>query len=413
MQNKHIYKRWQEEIIKKNIKTRRVLLLSGARQSGKTTLCKAISDENTIYRTLDDITLLNAAKIDPQGFVKHNSKMLIIDEVQREPQLLLAIKKVVDENPQPGQYLLTGSSNIQSLPNVRESLAGRVSKIRLRPLAQGEILGILPNFLDKTFNQSFSFSINYYDRDAVINLAFRGGYPETIKLENRERKNWHKDYISALLERDLRDITNIRRKDAMQDLVSVLSAWSGKFMDIKSIGSKLSIQRSTVESYINALESLYIVERVPAWTKTDYERIGRQEKSYMVDSGLMSSILGWNAEQVKFDSDRVGKLIETFIFNELSAQIEANNGVYKIFHYRDREKREIDFLIEREDGSLLGIEVKSSSVVDNKSFKHLKWFAQNIAKSHSFIGIVLYTGENTVSFGDNMWAVSMSQLWSN
>ena len=384
MQN--IYKRWQENIIKKAIKTRRVLLLSGARQSGKTTLCKALSDENTTYRTLDDITLLNAAQTNPQDFVKNNSNMIIIDEIQREPKLLLAIKKIVDEDTRPGQYLLTGSSNIQSLPNVKESLAGRVSKIRLRPLTQGEILVKSPNFIDNAFKQYFPFPDKFYDREKIISLAFRGGFPEAIKLDNRDRKSWHKDYIVALLERDLKDIANIRRKDAIKDLVSILAAWSSKFMDVSAISSKLSIQRSTVESYISALETLYTAERVHPWTKTDYERVGKQEKLFITDSGLMSSILGWSVEQIKFDSDRIGKLIETFIYNELVAQIEANYGEYEIFHYRDREKREIDFLIEREDGSLLGIEVKSGSVVDNKSFKYLKWFAQNIAKDKPFVG---------------------------
>ena len=408
----YIYKRWQKDIIKEAMKTRRVILLSGARQSGKTTLCKSIESRDIIYRTLDDKTLLNAAKNDPQDFVKINSGTLIIDEVQHVPELLPAIKQVVDENNRAGQYLLTGSSNIQSLPNVKESLAGRVRKIRLRPLTQGEILEKQPAFLETAFNQAFSIFPIPSDKEEIINLALRGGFPEAVKLEKKERKQWHKDYISALLERDLKDIANIRRQDAMKNLISVLAAWSGKFMDISAIGSKLSIQRPTIESYINALEILYLIERLQPWIKTDYERIGKQNKLFFTDCGLMASILGWKSEQIKFDSDRAGKLIETFVFNELSAQIDAHPGDYEIFHYRDREKREIDFIIEKEDGSLLGIEVKSSSTVDNNYFKHLKWFAKNIAKDRQFIGIVLYTGENTVSFGNNMWAVSINNLWN-
>lgn len=407
-----IYERWQKNIIKKAMETRRVLLLSGARQCGKTTLCKAIASKYTIYRTLDDATLLNAAKNDPQGFVKIDFETLIIDEVQHVPELLPAIKKAVDENNKAGQYLLTGSSNIQSLPNVKESLAGRVRKIRLRPLTQGEILGKQPDFLEKAFNQDFSVLPMTYEREEILNLAFRGGFPEAVKLDEKERKQWHKDYISALLARDLKDIANIKRQNAMNDLISVLAAWSGKFMDISAIGSKLSIQRPTIESYINALETLYIVERLHPWIKTDYERVGKQNKIFYTDCGLMASILSWKPEQIKLDPDRAGKLTETFVFNELSAQIDAHPGDYEIFHYRDREQREIDFLVERDDGSLLGIEVKSGSVIDNKSFKHLRWFAKNIAKDRQFIGIVLYTGENTVSFGNNMWAVSMNALWS-
>ena len=149
----------------------------------------------------------------------------------------------------------------------------------------------------------------------------------------------------------------------MRELVNILASWSGKFMDISAIGTGLSIQRTTIESYINALEALFLVERVHPWTKTDYARVGKQSKLFMADSGLMASLLKWKTDQVRLDPDRSGKLIETFAFNEIMAQIDAGDGRYELFHYRDREKREIDFLIEREDGVLLGIEIKAGSAI--------------------------------------------------
>ncbi|NNM59587.1 MAG: ATP-binding protein [Legionellales bacterium] len=408
----NLYPRWQQNIIVKAMETRRVLLLSGSRQCGKTTLAKQLAIKDTEYLTLDDFTIRQLAKNNPNDFVKHNGRMLIIDEIQRAPELLSAIKMVVDENTRPGQYLLTGSANIQSLPSVQESLAGRIRKIRLRPLSQGEILKKEPIFLKNAFNQQFNRQhINAYGRKSILELAFRGGFPEAIQLGEQERSKWHRDYISALLERDLHDIAHITQHTAMQELVKILAAWSSKFMDISAIGAGLSIRRPTIESYINALEILYVIERVLPWTRTDYERVGKQAKLYMSDAGLMTSILRWRSEQVEFDPDRSGKLIETFIFNELAANIDAAEGCYELMHYRDREKREIDFLIERDDHALLGIEVKAASVISPADFKHLKWFQENLAKNRPFVGVVLYSGEYAGKMGENLWAVPFSALW--
>jgi len=406
------YRRWQKATIKQLLLERRVLLLSGPRQCGKTTLARELESDETEYRTLDDGTLREAAENDPQGFIKRSARTLIIDEVQRIPSLLPAIKKAVDEDTRFGQYLLTGSTNIQSLPTVRESLAGRIAKIRLRPLAQGEIERAPSRFIDSAFEQSFSRSSAHYDRDAVLEIAFRGGFPEPMLLTDRGRKRWHTDYVNAILERDLKKIARIHRKNAMRELVHTLAAWSGKFMDLSAIGSGLSIQRSTIETYINALETLYIVERVYPWTKTDYARVGKQSRLFMVDSGLMASLLSWKMDQVRLDSDRSGKLIETFAFNEIMAHVDTSDGRYELFHYRDREKREIDFLIEREDNALLGIEIKAGSAVAKKDFNHMRWFQKNLAKNQAFIGVILYTGEFPASFGNNLWAVPFGCLWS-
>lgn len=409
------YIRWQKNNIESGLQTRRVVLLTGPRQCGKTTLIKELVSSAMEYRTLDDITLQQSAKSDPHGFVKHyNNESMIIDEVQRAPELLLAIKKTVDEDTRNGQYLLTGSANIQASSAAQESLAGRIRKIRLRPLSQGEIQGIvLPDFIIKAFSGEFARHTASYDKDAVLELALQGGFPEPLKLNGKEKKLWHLDYIDALLERDLKDIARIQHKDSMRKLLSVLSAWSGKFMDVSAIGSGLSIKRPTLESYINALESMYIVERTKPWLSTDYDRVGKQDKIFMTDCGLMSSILNYRMDQLRIDSDKTGKLMETFVFNELSAHIDAGGEEFRLFHYRDREKREIDFIIENDHDALLGIEVKAGSSVGSADFKHLNYFAENLAGKRNFIGIVLYTGALTLSFGKNMTAVPISCLWNS
>ncbi len=407
------YTRWQIDVVKKALKSRRILVLAGPRQCGKTTLAKQLASADTIYRTLDDVTLLAAAQADPHGFIAHDKNLMIIDEVQRAPMLLQALKQDVDVNQKFGRFLLTGSANIQSLPGVSESLAGRVRKVRLRPLTQGEILATRPNFLKSAFAQKFKTAKDSAKKtkDAYLKIALKGGYPEALRAKEKEAKRWHKDYLNALIERDLQDILNIKRHDSMHKLLEILAAWSSKFMDISAIGSGLSLSRPTLESYINALEALYLVERVRPWPKTDYDRASKQDKLFMTDTGLMSAILRWQFDKVRLDGEKNGKLIETFVFTELAAIIDSQEDEYQLYHYRDREKHEVDFVIENEDEDILGIEVKAGSLVNSDSFKHLKWFKENIAKERKFIGIVFYTGDNIVSFGEGFWAVPISALW--
>lgn len=407
-----LYGRWQRRAIERALKTRRVVLLAGARQCGKTTLAGELVSENVAYRTLDDLSARRVAETDPGGFVKHAGTTLIIDEVQKVPELLSAIKMQVDKDTRAGQYLLTGSADIGSSPGVRESLAGRIRKIRLRPLTQGEITGASPDFLDRAFTRNFEHPSRPYDRDAVLDMCLRGGFPEAMPLAETDRKEWYRDYVDAILERDLRELVRIRRRGAMAELVRALAAWSGKFMDISTIASGLSISRPTVESYINALESLYLVERIRPWKRTDYARVGRRPRLFMTDSGLMSSILDWDRQQVRMDADRCGKVFETFMFNEIAAQADANAGKYSLFHYRDRGKREIDFLVEREDGALLGIEIKAGSSIGKSDFRSLGWFKKNIARDRKFTGIVLYSGELAGSMGDGLWAVPFGAIWN-
>jgi len=406
------YLRWRISSVKEALKTRRVVVISGARQAGKTTLAKQISDKNSVFRPLDDNAMYESAVNDPGGFVKNDSGTMVIDEVQRVKKLLTEIKYAVDNNNRPGQYLLTGSANILTLPTIGDSLAGRVKYMRLRPLTNGEILKKKPAFLDKAFNRDFPNKISGFDKEQIINFAFRGGYPEAVFAKNNQhRKDWHIDYLNTILLRDLKDIANIRRKDDLQSLVGILASWSAKFMEPTQITAALSINKITLDSYINTLVSMFMFEKVSPWLKTDYERIGKRHKFYATDTGMMTSILGWNQKEVIMNNDRSGKLIETFIFQELAAHIDMDNK-YKLYQYRDRQDREIDFLVEREDGALLGIEVKAGHSVSKDDFKAQKWFEENIIKNKNpYTGIILYSGDRTIPFEENMIAVPTATLW--
>lgn len=413
------YSRWQERNIHHALDVRRVLVLAGARQCGKTTLAKQFSKANGLYRTLDDITLLHAALEDPKGFVHHGNELMVIDEIQRAPLLLQAIKHDVDEQTESGRFLLTGSAHLPSLPGTRESLAGRVHTLRLRPLAMGELYQLPPPSLTSWFEGKWedivhrSHEISLYRKDTYITDALRGGYPEALRLKkDTDRRQWYRDYMNALIERDLQDVAHISKKPAMHTLVEMLAAWSSKFFNITSLGTSLSLARVTVETYIHALEALYIIERVRPWRHTDYDRAGKQDKWFMTDTGLMAALLGWQFEKVRFIGDLHGKLLETFVFNQLSAVIDAQEAPYRLYHYRDNNKREIDFILENEAGDVIGIEVKAGSVISSDTFKHLRWFRDNLAQDRAFKAIVFYTGETIASFGEGMWAIPMRYLWS-
>jgi len=405
------YKRWQTASIKEALKMRRVVVISGARQTGKTTLSQQVVSKTGDYRSLDDTLMLEYAHSDPKGFIINKTGTLVIDEVQKAPKLIPEIKQVVDRNNRPGQYLLTGSANILTLPTIGDSLAGRAKYMRLRPLTTGEIMGKKPDFLERAFNRNFVNKISGYDKEHIIDLAFRGGYPEAAAINSlRHRKDWHIDYLNTILLRDLKDIANIRRQDDLQSLAGILMSWSAKFMEPNQITTALSINKATMDSYINTLISMFMFEKVSPWLKTDYERIGKRHKFYATDTGIMTSVLGWNPKEVIMNNDRCGKLTETFVFQELAAHIDIDNK-YRLFQYRDRLNREIDFLVEREDGALLGIEVKAGHSVSKDDFKVQKWFKENILKSKKqYTGIILYSGDRTIPFEENMLAVPTAAL---
>ena len=223
---KNEFLRWQGETVKNALKSRRVVVLTGGRQTGKTTLLNQMLEKDSILLTLDDDNLLTSAKSDPKGFIKHSAGTMFIDEIQKAPNLIPEIKMAVDKNNRPGQYCLTGSANIQTLPIITDSMAGRNKRIRLRPLTVGEILHRKPKFLEHAFDMDFPRKISGYDKEHIFDLAFRGGYPEAVKLNNqKERKEWHGDYLDDLINRDLKDLMNIRRQNELKELTLILAGW--------------------------------------------------------------------------------------------------------------------------------------------------------------------------------------------
>lgn len=399
--------RWQETEVRKGLSTRRGVHLTGARQCGKTTLSLMISDGSMRHLTLDDEVYLKSAQNAPSDFVERiDGRTLVIDEIQKAPALLDAIKIKLDRSNDKGQYLLTGSSNLRFMKSVKDSLAGRLKTVRLRTLALGEISGGKGDFLDRAFSRDFA-ECEKLDKREIIHLAFCGGYPEARELDAEGRRDWFEDYITDLLVKDIQDIVEIRKVSAVRKTVEWLMAYTSKFFEAKKLCSQAQICKPTYDSYIEALKALYVIDEVEPWSKTDYARIGKRSKYFASDPALVANILGWNEERTFFDEDANGKLVETWVYHELATLIDKSGG-YKLFQYRDSDKREIDFVIERDDGAIVGIEVKSGSVSPS-DFKHLKWFKANLAKG-DFTGIVLYSGGDTLSFGEGMYALPLAAL---
>ena len=360
--------------------------------------------------SLDDDDICKAASDDANGFVKHGQgETIIIDEIQKVPRLLNSIKMVIDRDNSKGQYLLTGSANIRFAKMVKDSLAGRLGVVRLRPLAFAEINGSKPDFLDVAFRRGFEGrDFTGLGKRDVLHLAFAGGYPEARELSAADRRDWFKTYLDDLLEKDIQDITEIRKVETLRKVATSLFAHSAQFIAVNELSAKVELAKATLQNYIAALKALYLFDSVPAWAKSDYELIGKRDKFLATDSALVANILGWNEDDAYIDADKSGKLVETWVYNQLASVAETSSD-FSIGHYRDSCKREIDFIVERTDGAMLGIEVKAGSSLGDGDFKHLKWFAKNLAKDE-FTGIVLYSGEHTLRFGEGFYAVPLAAL---
>lgn len=403
-----MYRRWKIEDLSASMKVRRGVNLTGARQVGKSTLAGMLNLTNAKRFTFDDKFIRQAAASDPNGFAKHaQGQTLVIDEVQKVPDILDAIKMVLDKDNTPGQYLLTGSSNIRFARKVKESLAGRLRTIRLRSLSLGEILGNEPTFLERAFERDFPHAFAEFDKRAVLHVAFQGGYPESLGYDESSRRKWYQDYLTDILTKDVSDITEIRKLSVLREMAVWLLVRSAQFFTMDELASRVQVAKETAETYLKALEALYLFDCIPAWAKSDYDLMLKRSKWFATDAGLMANILAWDEESVYLDEQRNGHFVETWVYQQLAALAEVSGDV-AISQYRDSKKREIDFLVERAGGDLLGIEVKAGTASAD-DFKHLKWFAANLAPGR-FTGIVLYSGQNVLRFGEGFYAVPLVAL---
>jgi len=391
-----------------------VVLLHGARQTGKTTLARhlASGEHQSRYLTLDDAVVLAATRQDPTGFLAGLEGRVVLDEVQRVPELFLAIKAEVDRSPQPGRFLLTGSADVLLLPRLSDPLAGRLEMVTLWPLSQGEIAGSKESFLDVVFAPSApDFPASAEDRAGLMGRLLLGGYPPVlIRPAPERRRAWFGSYLTAILQRDVRDLANIEDLTALPRLLGLMAARSCSLLNLAELSRSVAIPRTTLQRYLTLLETTFLVQLLPAWSANLGKRLTKSPKILLNDTGLMAYLLGLSEERLKADPMLMGPLLENFVAMELRKQAAWSRTHPQAFHFRLPLGAEVDLVLEDAAGNIVGIEVKASATVYAGDFKGLRTLA-DLAGPRFRRGIVLYAGASSVPFAANLHAVPVSALW--
>ena len=387
-----------------------VVLLAGPRQAGKTTLVRQVAAKGLRYLTLDDELTLLAARADPVGLIRSLDRA-VIDEIQRAPQLLLAIKKSVDEDRRPGRFLLTGSANLMALPLVADSLAGRMETLSLLPLSQTEIEGHSANWIDQAFAGQLLKTDSLALGDALTDRVLRGGYPEAITRDSAKRRMaWARQYVDALIQRDVLDVAGIDKLDQLPRFLNALAQTAGQMCNYSQLAGQVGLDGKTAARYAGVFETMYLLKRVDVWARNRLSRVVKTPELQFIDAGLLAMLINLGIEEVRRDRSRFGQVLETFVFGELLKHTTSAEGDYQLLYYRDADKVEVDIVIENAAGQLVGVEVKASATVKASDLRGLRKLAA-LAGDQFKMGVLLYDGAETLPLGDGVWAAPLSSLW--
>jgi uncharacterized protein len=399
-----------EKLVREALEDTRVVVINGARQVGKSTLAEITlrGVPNGTARFLDDPVTRAAAAEDPVRFVQHDGLMLI-DEIQRVPDLWLAVKHTVDRDPRPGRFLLTGSARLLGLRSLPDALPGRSETIELWPLSQGEIDGTPEGFTDALFTVGADLRAETggLQRRDYLDRAARGGYPEAIRRQTpRRRQRFFDNYLADLIARDVKQVADIERAADMRRLLSLLAAQTSGLLSVNRLAGELGITAPTVRSYIEILETVYLIRRIPAWSTNATTRAVATAKVIFIDSGLAASLTAG----VTADGP-VGGLVENFVLGEIARQLTWSRTLARLYHYRDRDQYEVDAVLEDNAGRIVGIEVKAAETVRADDFRGLKLLQRRLGPAF-LAGIVLYCGTESLSFGDGLTCLPISAVWT-
>ncbi len=362
--------------------------------------------------TLDDGPTREAALGDPAGFLAGVDGPVLIDEIQRAPELLLEIKKAVDRDTSPGRFLLTGSANVLSSKRVIDALTGRIDRVRMWPLAQTEILGGALNLVDELLaGRAPQLDGAPVGHRAFSSVIAEGGYPEArLRPAGRSRERWFENYVETALERDLREIGDARRINEMGRLLRLLASQSANLLSYRAIGQRLEMHHDTVQAYVTLLEQMFLLQRLPAWRPGLGARESSRPKVYICDPGMLAHLLGADVERIERDDQVTGKACETLVAVELLKHSSWAHSTIRAYHYQ-REREDIDFVLENRAGELAAVEVKAKATLHAKDWKWLA--ALRDARGDRFkSGVVIYSGEQTIPLGDRLWAVPYAGLWA-
>jgi predicted AAA+ superfamily ATPase len=403
-----------EENVLEAVNQSRVVLINGPRQVGKTTLVRELIDfgQAANYVTFDDITSLSLARRDPAGFVGQFDGTTILDEIQRAPELFLPIKAAVDRNKRPGAFVLTGSANVFALPRLADSLAGRLQIVTLWPLSQGEIEGVEENFIDWVFRESVSIPRSFgADRREVLARALRGGYPEAFDRQTeKSRRAWLDSYVTTLINRDVREIGNVRDLKDFPVLLHALAIRSGAMLNLSDISRTVGIPHETLRRYMALLGALWLVVELPAWSSNLGRRLLRTPKITLNDTGLLAGILNLDQRRLNREPVYLGQLLESFVVMELRKQTGWNETPVGLFHFRDQKGAEVDIVLESAAGEIVGVEVKSTATPRAEDFAGLRYLQSTVGDRFRR-GVLLHTGDKAISLSKDLYALPVSALW--
>ena len=406
----------------------RVVVLHGARQSGKTTLARSMAVERAgTYVTFDDEQTLDAAITDPHTFVRAYPYPMVIDEIQMAGQRVVrAIKMVVDSDPTPGRFLLTGSTNFLTVPTISESLAGRVAILRLWPLSRAETAGLpadrgpegMPGVIGKWFEgRTDPWGPSTTSRADYLEMVCAGGYPEALRLTAADRALWFESYVETVLSRDVVALGDIRRAVLLPRLLRLAAASTASEVNIAAWSARLGADRVTVESYLGWLRTVFMIHDLPPWTRNRAARVIRRPKLHLTDSGLAAALMGLDATALHAPTaTATGPLIETFVVAEIARQAGIARHALALHHYRDNSGREVDLVLERGDGAVVAVEAKATASPRARDLRHLAALRDRLdtAEPGAFrAGILLHTGSGSYSFGDRLLSAPIDVLWSS
>lgn len=405
------YKRNIKKKLEEALSRSPVVLLIGARQTGKTTLMKQIAEEKGYdYLTFDDLSVLAAAESDVQGFIKNLPKPIILDEVQRVPEIFLAIKKEVDDNRAPGLFCLTGSANPLLIPRLSDSLVGRMEILELFPLSQGELLNQEEVFIDHLFNDQ-DFGNKLTTREDLHRKIIIGGYPLVQNVTQEERDAWFNSYITTILYREVKDLTNIAGLSEFTRLLRLLAIRISTLLNISELSRSSGIASTTLTRYLSLLQAIFILYLQLPWSSNLSKRLIKSPKVSLIDSGLISFLL--NIEIYKNISPLIpmGNILENFVLNELKKQASWCKTKVNLYHFRTTTGIEVDIILEDKKGEVIAIEVKHSDTISVRDFKGIKHLKEGL-KDKFKQGIVLYTGSQIIPFSNGLKAIPVNALWN-
>ncbi len=408
-----LYPRYLQSRVSEALQDTPVVCLLGPRQVGKSTLCQQL-DSKRSYFTFDDHTTLLAVQQDPTGFVQSLPERVTLDEVQRVPELLLAIKAEVDRNRKPGRFLLTGSANLLLLPQVKESLAGRIEILQLQPLTEAEKEGVKPKFLSLLLNQELKPRMKSVQSELsdVADRICVGGYPEPNARTPQRARRWFQQYLGTIIQHDVKDIANIRDEDELQRLAELLALRSGNLLNVNGVANEMQMRRETADKYISILENLFLLYRLPPWHNNQSKRLIKTPKIHWSDSGLLASLNNLKASDWHDFSTNFGPVLESFVIQQIRAQAGWFDEQLRFSHYRDKDQVEVDLVVEQ-GRNVWGIEVKKAASIQAKDGEGLNRLANQAGKNFKG-GVLIYCGSNAVALKPpNCIAVPIDWLWHN